>query len=202
MSRHGGTRGEPARRDSTRKNTSLLAAVLMGMVLGLLIAGGIAWYILKMPSPFTNTASHEQVALVPDAAKPPPPAAKPAEAAAAASGVDDGKPRFEFYKVLTDKTEATTLVPAAPAAKSAGKPESKETLYLQAGAFTNADEAERVKAKLALLGLEATVQSAELPDKTVWHRVRLGPYKSEEERGRVAAMLKQNGVTATPMRTQ
>lgn len=205
--------GSPPRSSAPqRKGHPLLAGILIGMVAGLLVAGGMAWYILKTPSPFVNNVPHEQVKLEPDAPKPPPPrpaqaASAPAaapESAQAASGVGDDKPRFEFYKVLTDgKTDqaAPATKPARPAANEA-KPATRETFYLQAGAFADAEDADRLKAKLAMLGVEAAVLDATLPDKTAWHRVRLGPYGSAEEMNKVSAMLKQNGINATPMRSQ
>ena len=212
MSKNGNPRTAPPRKGGS----SMLAAVLVGMVLGLALAGGVAWYILKGPSPFTNNVPHEAVKLAPDPVKPAPaPVAKaapePAPAAAAtsavASAVGDGKPRFEFYKVLTDKPDAMPAVTKQTdkaASKQADKPatKAKENFFLQAGAFASADDADKLKAKLAMLGMEASVQSATLPDKTVWHRVRLGPYKSADEMNKASAALKQNGVTATPMRAQ
>ena len=204
MSKNSNSRTAPP---PPRKGGSMAAAVLVGMVLGLSLAGGVAWYILKRPNPFVNNAPHEAVKLTPDPVKPAPvPVAKvvpdAASAVAAASGVGENKPRFEFYKVLTDKPDAA--VPAQTAPKLANKVavKEKETFFLQAGAFANSDDADKLKAKLAMLGMEASVQAATLPDKTVWHRVRLGPYKSADEMGKASAVLKQNGVSATPMRAQ
>ncbi len=207
MNKNSNSRTAPPRKGGS----SLLAAVLVGMVLGLALAGGVAWYILKRPSPFVNNAPHETVKLEPDPVKlAPAPAPKAvaeaglAEVAASgvASAVGESKPRFEFYKVLTDKPDATG--PAKAAAKPADKALAKEkgTYFLQAGAFANADDADKLKAKLAMLGLEVSVQAATLPDKAVWHRVRLGPYKSTDEMNKASAVLKQNGVSATPMRAQ
>ena len=59
-----------------------------------------------------------------------------------------------------------------------------------------------MKAKLSMLGMDVNVQTATIPDKGVWHRVRLGPYKGAEEMNKALAMLKQNGVSATPMLAQ
>lgn len=198
---------------SPRKSSSLLAGIIIGMVLGLAIAAGIAWYILKTPNPFVSKESREATRLVPDAAKHAP---LPASAAAAASGVGESKPRFEFYKVLTDKQDATAPaqkgsdkpgaaenkpVPAK-AAQPAEKSAAKDTYILQAGAFSNADDADKLKAKLAMLGMEASIQTVTIPDKGVWHRVRLGPYKGTDEMNKTLAALKQNGVEATPMKAQ
>jgi cell division protein FtsN len=71
---------------------------------------------------------------------------------------------------------------------------ARETFFLQAGAFQNAPDADNLKVRLALLGVEATIQTTTLPDKGVWHRVRVGPYTSVEELNRTRDTLKQNGV--------
>ena len=206
------SRNSNSRSSTPRKGGSLLAGILIGMVLGVAIAAWVAWYILKTPLPFANKEPREPVQLVPDAVKPAP--AKTALAPdSAASGVGEGKPRFEFYKVLTDKPDT-----AAPAPKDSGKPLAaerkptpahpddkviaKESYLLQAGAFSSADDADKLKAKLAMLGMEASVQTVTVPDKGVLHRVRLGPFKGADEMNRTLAMLKQNGVDATPIRAQ
>lgn len=202
MARNSSTRSAPP-----RKGSSLLVGIMVGMVLGLAIAAGIAWYILKTPNPFVSKESREAVRLAPDAAK-------PAPAPAAASGAGEGKPRFEFYKVLTDKQDATvpaqkgsdkpvaTEPTSAKPVQPAGKAAAKETYFLQAGAFSNADDADKLKAKLAMLGMEASIQTVTIPDRGVWHRVRLGPYKGTDEMNKTLAALKQNGVEATPMKAQ
>ena len=203
MSRNTGNKSAAPR----KSGNPLLTGLLIGMVVGVGMAAGLAWYIMKSPSPFMQKE--------PVIAKPPAevtkPAAPNAPSAAAASGVTDGKPRFEFYKVLTDKQDAVVAAPANPADKpqpakpqtADGKPASaNEPYFLQAGSFSNADDAEKLKAKLALLGIEASTQTATIPDKGVWHRVRMGPYKNIDEMNLARSLLKQNGVDATPMRAQ
>lgn len=191
MAKQGSTRSS-----SQRKGYPLLAGVLIGIVVGLLVAGGIAWYILKSPSPFVSHANNPVTKLEPDA----PVAAKTIEPPAETAETSD-QPRFEFYKVLTDNQMATT---PSGANKSvvASPPASKGSYYLQAGAFTDPNDADRLKAHLAMLGIEATVQDATLPDKTQLHRVRIGPFKSSEEMNKTAAILKQNDISSTPMRLQ
>ena len=197
-----------------RKGSSLLAGILIGMVLGLAIAGGVAWYILRTPNPFAGKEPREAVHLAPDVARPAPAKTVPApDSAVAVSGVGEGKPRFEFYKVLTDKQDAALPAtrdsgnPAATESKVApeqpgGKAVAKEIFFLQAGAFPNADDADKLKAKLAMLGMEASIQTVTIPEKGVWHRVRLGPYKGADEMNKTLAVLKQNGVNATPTKVQ
>lgn len=201
MSRNAGNRSTAPR----KSGSSLLTGILVGMVIGVAMAAGLVWYIMKSPSPFVQKEWA--------AAKPPLAADKPAEPPVAqpdaAPGVVDNKPRFEFYKVLTDKQE-TAGTPPKPAEKSADKPAPKESkphvpdvpAFLQVGSFTNPDDAEKLKAKLALMGIEAGIQTVTIPDKGVWHRVRLGPYKNPDEMNRMRNTLKQNGVEATPTRAQ
>lgn len=191
----------------------LLTGILVGMVIGVGLAAGLAWYVMKSPSPFVQRE--------PVIAKPPMDAAKPEPSArvavpnpqptSAAPGATEDKPRFEFYKVLTDKQDAAVMAPVKPADKpQPPKPQTadsklvtaNEPYFLQAGSFSNADDAEKLKAKLALLGIEASTQTATIPDKGVWHRVRMGPYKNTDEMNQARNLLKQNGVDATPTRAQ
>lgn len=195
---------------SPGKGGSLMAGLVLGMIVGVAIAGGVAWYILKKnPETFhAKEAPHE-----------PPKMALPASAPAPApaSAVPEAKPHFEFYKTLPDKPEVTPSRKSAerPAPKPAPAPHveakphqaapavPKETYFVQAGSFQNRDDAEKLKAKLALLGMEASIQTVNLPEKGVWHRVRLGPYQGQEEANKTIGVLKQNGVAnAAPVRTQ
>ena len=112
--------------------------------------------------------------------------------------------------MLTDKQDATVVTPKradkskVPDVKPADtKPTvAYEPHLLQAGSFRKPEDAENLKAMLAMKGVEASVQPATIPDKGVWYRVRLGPYKSEGELNSARNFLKQNGVDATPMRAQ
>lgn len=128
----------------------------------------------------------------------------------AASGVGSGKPRFEFYKVLTDKQDAAMAEPAKPADKpQPPKPQVQQQpqpedikptvgpYFLQTGSFANADDAEKHKAKLAMLGIEASIQTVNIPEKGTWHRVRSGPYKNTGDVDSARTLLKQNGVDST-----
>lgn len=77
---------------------------------------------------------------------------------------------------------------------------SKESYLLQVGSFTNLDDANKLKVKLATLGFEANIRTTTIPDKGVWHRLNLGPYKSDDEMVKTRGRLKQHGIDSTPMR--
>ncbi|MBK9161288.1 MAG: SPOR domain-containing protein [Nitrosomonadales bacterium] len=176
--------------------SSLLTGILIGMVIGAGMAAGVAWYIMKSPSPFVQRA---QVAPPPTADASTSPASG-TSGVAASSGVSDTKPRFEFYKVLTDKPDANVVVTVNPVAPKA--PAAKEAYYLQAGSFTSADEAENLRARLTLMGMEVNVQTASIPGKGIWHRVRVGPFRGASEMNNARATMKQNGIETTPMHGQ
>ncbi|MDZ4218563.1 MAG: SPOR domain-containing protein [Methylobacter sp.] len=192
MSRNTGNKSAPP-----RKNISpLLTGILVGMVIGVTMAAGLAWLIMKSPSPFVQ---QETVIIPPQSGTKPQPGAPISDTPA--SG--DDKPRFEFYKVLTDKQDTGTAAKPADKPQPESKPAADHAAqYLQAGSFSSADDAERLKARLALQGFEADIQTVTLPEKGVWHRVRLGPYKNAAETDKARAALKQNGIDATPIRAQ
>ena len=87
---------------------------------------------------------------------------------------------------------------------SATKPEPKDdgTRYLlQAGAFQASGDAEAVKAKIAMLGLSARVESAQIADKTVY-RVRMGPYGSASELADAKRRLGGGGLPAMAIKAR
>lgn len=90
---------------------------------------------------------------------------------------------------------------AIEAAKSKGDKESalKEPIYLQAGSFQSASDADNQKARLALMGAEAMIQQVMLQDK-VWYRVRLGPYHKMDDVNHMRADLAKQGVDANVVR--
>jgi cell division protein FtsN len=194
--------------NSNRSNSGgnefpVFAGILLGIVMGLAIAGGIAWFVLKK-NPVTATPKE-----TPRAATPGKPAAGKPAAAGTASGSGEGKARFEFYKVLTDKPDTSASkkterqVPSVSKPAPAVKPaDSSIAYFLQEGAYTTAEDAEKVKAKLALLGMVANVQPANIPDKGVWYRVRLGPYKNSADMNEALATLKLNGLNAAQIKAQ
>ncbi len=184
----------------------VFAGILLGIVMGLAIAGGIAWFVLKK-NPVTPP-SREIPATLQPATTPGKKAIEKPAAAGTASGTSEGKARFEFYKELTNKPDtaakkpdrhAITAIKPEPSVKPADK---TNVYFLQEGAYTNADDAEKVKARLALLGMVGNIQPANIPDKGVWYRVRLGPYKNSAEMNEALATLKLNGLNAVPIKAQ
>ena len=144
------------------------------------------------------------------AAAPAAPAAAPAAPAAPAPAAPS-KPAVDELQQVVDKIEAANKAkpgatnvqptPTGPAAAPAAAGEDKFVYYLQAGAFREVADAENTRAKLALLGFEATV-SDRTTDTGVLHRVRMGPYNQVETMNKVRSKLSENGIDVAVVRNQ
>lgn len=161
--------------------------IIIGFVLGMGVALGFAIYINRSESPFLEKelpASRKEL--------------KPLESAKTSRSpkapAEGAKTKFDFYEILPGKQDA---MPSKPTAVPV-----KERVYLQAGSFHSAEDADNMKARLALQGFEAKIMTAQLPDKKTWHRVRLGPFESIEAAQQVQASLKENAVTADLIRAK
>lgn len=72
------------------------------------------------------------------------------------------------------------ILPGEKPAKPAGTKLPREVWWLQVAALKEARDAERLKARLTLLGLSVLVQPV-VSGETTLHRVRVGPFKTEDE---------------------
>lgn len=147
------------------------------------------------------------------------PAAKPAkpEAAPAVSAVSNpppaDKPRTVAAPAPAAPAAASAPAPAAatatatPAGNAAAVPSATPapaaaegfTYYLQAGAFREISDAEATKAKLALMGVAATIAERKSELGTLY-RVRVGPFSEIEAMNKARVRLSDNGVDAAVVR--
>ena len=98
-----------------------------------------------------------------------------------------------------DAGKPTQVATTTPAPASSG---GNDTPYLlQAGAFGASGDAEAVKAKIALLGLNARVESAAIGGKTVY-RVRMGPYGTASELATAKGKLANGGLPAMAIKVK
>jgi cell division protein FtsN len=124
-----------------------------------------------------------------------------ADAADAASSGDDGD-AAELAAAAGSMTPAPGATAIATAPATAGDDLSSDTPYLlQAGAFGAPGDAEAVKAKIALLGLGARVESADIQGKTVY-RVRMGPYGTASELAEAKRKLAAGGLPAMAIKAR
>ncbi|MGO4266553.1 MULTISPECIES: SPOR domain-containing protein [unclassified Stenotrophomonas] len=91
--------------------------------------------------------------------------------------------------------------PATASAAAAPAPADNARYILQAGAFGASGDAEATKAKLAMMGLAARVESAQINGKTVY-RVRMGPYGTAGELSEAKQKLDGTGLQAMAIKAQ
>jgi len=134
---------------------------------------------------------------------------KPAEAKTAdadplgqaIAAMKDAPPAKPEPKAETRVASVSPAPAPAPAPAAGAAAAGEYVYYLQAGAFRGMADAEATRAKLALLGFEATI-SDRTTDSGVLHRVRLGPYNQVESMNKARAKLLDNGVVVDIVRNQ
>jgi cell division protein FtsN len=125
---------------------------------------------------------------------------EPPDAEAADSGREDSAKSYAFYDMLP---KFEVVIPekekdVRPDINSV--PETRRGTYvLQAGSYKNFADADRVRAQLALQGIESKVQKVTVEDNT-WHRVRIGPISKLDELNRLRQILRKADVDVLVIR--
>lgn len=179
------------------------AWLLAGVVLGLAISVFVLYregFSGKPAGPVPNPQAQ-------------PPAASGEPVVPAAPAETPKRPRYDFYTILREqetavsdrelaeraRAEAEAAARAAQQQAAASSSAPSERYQLQAGAFRDAGDAEALKARLALIGQFARVQTDTI-NGGVWHRVRLGPFSSPREVEAAKQALAGNGIEAITVR--
>ena len=187
---------------ATRKSSegSFLLGIFVGLLVGIAISLGVAFYLNRTPMPFAVSKPKDEKAA---------PAGK-TPAIAGLPHAERRRPRRRGreaeVRLLQDPAGgrgngvgegAAERLRAAKSQPPGQQDASKDVYFIQAGSFQNPADADNQKARLAILGFESSVEPANLPDKGTWYRVRLGPYKKVDEINRVRQALAQNGIDAS-----
>lgn len=180
--------------------------LLSGLAIGLFVAFIV--YLDKQPeneTDFGTAVQHEleklkQQAKQSDTTKTKEPSTEKA--------ADKKEQKFNFYTILP---ELEVLIPESetrpPEVKTSNTKKTGDTagdkadgtLYvLQVGSFQNQADAEKLKANLAFLGLQAGIQKV-VVNRQSWHRVRTGPYHDKQQLYKSQKLLKKNDIPAIPM---
>ncbi len=104
------------------------------------------------------------------------------------------EPSYDFYTILP---QAETVVPdyeikSRVREELVGKTKASKYM-MQAGSFRDAADAERHKARLATLGIEAKVEKAKVGNVN-WHRIKIGPYDNPTSVATIKELLQKNGI--------
>ncbi len=163
----------------------------MWLFTGILIGLGLAWYLFakgyipatRIEQPVAGTTSSQQ----------PEPAIADGISSAAA---EQNKPRYDFFTVLP---EMEVVVPEQRNEPKTA-PETDTGIYLlQVGSFRQAADAEQLKARLALIGIVARIQTVNVNEAT-WHRVRIGPVNGIRKADELRNQLSDNGIDSLVMK--
>ena len=115
---------------------------------------------------------------------------QPNEAKASSSAATDASEAggYDFYQMLPkfevvvpEHEHGSRVAPAAPV-------EQPGTYFLQVGSYRDAAIAERIRAQLAKLDIQSSVQRVSV-DNDVWHRVRIGPMRDLAQLNRLRQRL-------------
>lgn len=145
-----------------------IAGFVVGLALGLVVAVGVYLFDRR---PAARLAQ-ESPPMTRDEA--------PAPKRAPASAAQDADTQFEFYEMLPKfevvipEEREGAAAPAAGAGPVAGPVDKPGAYILQAGSFRNHADADRVRALIAMQGVESRIQKVTI-DRDTWHRVRVGP---------------------------
>ncbi len=196
----------------SRSGGGTLLGILLGLLAGLAIAVAAALYMTKSSVPFVDRVKR-------------PAGTSPAAESAARGELPDPNRGMQKGRASPSDPVAATPAPgspppagttpaappapgapppvasAPPTAPAPDAPADRSSYLLQAGAFRGQEDAESMKAKLALIGFEARIVTAEVNGAT-FYRVRVGPYGQIEDMNRARSRLAENGIEASVVRSR
>ncbi len=170
------------RAKKTSSGRPFLSGLLIGFLFGVLAAVALTIYIKGDTSPFKDKETDAATAGI-------------AAGNVSSENNPDAKQEeddLDFYTILPE-TESTVTVKEINDADIKIK---KDSYFLQVGSFKEEADADNLKAKLALQGFEAIVQTASIPNKGTWHRVRVGPLNNIDAINKIRDDLTANDFNA------
>lgn len=209
---------------TTSKPRGMFSGIVIGLILGLAAAVAVALYVTKAPMPFMDKGNSDPIRL-PDIRQAPDPnsslysqvpalegplfAGKDTQAASGALSPSSSAPRATpdtLGNLIAQLPNPHTTAPA-PAATPATAPKTAApqlaaaptTYYLQAGAFRSLNDAEAMRARILLLGMDASLQSAPYENGTI-NRVRVGPFTGLDEMNTARSVLGREKIETSVVR--
>ena len=179
------------RRTGGASSLSGIAGFVVGLALGLAVAVGVYLFDRRPAARVAQEA--------PPVTRDEAPAAGKSASAAAAPDADQ---QFDFYEMLP---KFEVVIPeedgtAQPAAGPGSGPVEKPGAYiLQAGSFRNQADADRVRALIAMQGVESKIQKVTI-DRDTWHRVRVGPITNLRQLEETRSKLRNARIDALVIR--
>ncbi len=182
-------------RRNSREKVSI--SVFKWMLITALIIGFVV-FLVYLKSPGFNKAAPASVVSIPALT----PAIKGNKAeiptkANSGSQTEEQKPQppqFDFYTILPKKEVVVPDYEIKTRTREEQVGKNKLTSYImQAGSFKTFDEADQLRVKLALMGIESKIQKAKVENVT-WYRVKIGPYSQMGSVNTIMSRLQKNGM--------
>ena len=165
-----------SRAKAADRKSSALLPFMAGLSIGLLAAFAVFLYhyqsLLQGEAPSITVRNS---ARGPGATTP-----IPSTGPAPGTTVEPPAPTFDFYQILPNREVSMSEWEAETPAAGVVDPSADKLFILQVGSFKTAEAADQIKARLALIGIEADVQRVVINGQDVLHRVRIGPFKSKQ----------------------
>jgi len=183
------------RASASRKKSRGWLWLVIGLALGAGVMYGVQHFVYKDGKPFASLAKLFSTEKKPAERKDERPPQPEGERAA--------KPKLDFYTILPGETLLPEPKPDKDRKAARVEPVEKGVSYmLQAAAYAHLEDADRLKARLALNGLEAHIEKITAGDKGTHYRVRLGPYSRLEDLDATNGRLAQLGIKAMRLKVQ
>lgn len=183
-----------------------MSKFIIGLVLGIAIAAGLAFYLNNMPNQFVKRVGNTAPNLVTDASSPMvlAPGNKLQELKNAsdanknqASSANASGPSYDFYSVLQGKNASDIQKKAIIAQTRDNKTKkAAKHMYVEAGSFANADAASNMTAQLTLLGYTPKVRTLQNGSTTV-NQILIGPFTDSDKAQDVIKDLAKEQINAT-----
>lgn len=167
----------------------MLAGLLIGLFVALLVyikdnSSGKLAITDTVSKVFQTNKQTEARGVKKDTSTPPP------------APADNSKPKFDFYTILPELEVAIPEQELISSTKNVGTSKPTEKYILQAGSFKQFEEADKLKARLALQGIEANIQKVKINDTDTWHRVRIGPLNNIKALNQTRRRLRDLGIAS------
>ena len=188
----------PKRKSKTSRAAPGWVWMLAGLSIGLFVAFLV--YVQDHP---VETGKRDKPAPIVEKSR----AADPGQKATASDQEkisQSRRPRFDFYNLLP---EMEVFIPDQEIAAEREKNSSGDQVVydLQVGSFRQFEDADRLRAKLALMNFESHIQRITITGnynrEQTWFRVRVGPYKSAREMGKDRNRLRDQALDPIVLKT-
>lgn len=171
---------------------------IIGLLIGIGLAGGVAFYLNKAQNPFVDKNlgmgnSSDQITQIKNNLQPITLAPGTKMQQASSTPIANNKPAastpaYDFYDVLQGKKDLSTKEVASAA--------TQERYLVQVGAFNDPDQANDMKARLALLGFNSKIRSQQTNQQMI-NRVLIGPFNDNDKAQDIVIQLKDQDINAT-----